>query len=153
MKDISKDLRQVAKCVEYVDSLENAEKLIQWLKSVTITRKFLRCGQMLWDKNGENRNIYRFTFTNQNGDKANVIFGDSIYNSMEGIEPDLYNILCCISSDMRTYFNSYLFSDFCAEFGYNEDSINAKKTYNLIQRQGKKLELIIKEDDLNGFPK
>ena len=42
--------------------------------------------------------------------------------------PTLYDILTCL-----TKYDIGTFEDFCGEFGYNEDSIMAKKTYKAVE--------------------
>lgn len=45
-------------------------------------------------------------------------------------------VLSCLVSDALTAENSPLFSDFCSEFGYDEDSRKAYKIWETIREQG-----------------
>jgi hypothetical protein len=44
------------------------------------------------------------------------------------VEPKLYDILTCL-----TKYNPGTFENFCSEFGYDEDSKSAEKTYNAVK--------------------
>jgi len=53
-------------------------------------------------------------------------------------EPKASSVLDCIKSDYQVAIDG--FDDFCANCGYDNDSIKAKKTFDACVRQGKKLE-------------
>lgn len=57
-------------------------------------------------------------------------FWDSIKNKYENKKPSKYDVLTCL--DVYEYID---FNDFCDTFGYNNDSISAKNTYNLVLEQ------------------
>jgi hypothetical protein len=60
--------------------------------------------------------------------KFTLDFGQSI--AAEDTPPTMYDILACL-----TKYNPETFEDFCSEYGYNEDSINAQKTYKAVKRE------------------
>ena len=52
-------------------------------------------------------------------------------------EPEAESVLCCLKSD--SYCADFSFEEFCNEFGYDEDSRQAKRTHDAIITQSKKL--------------
>jgi hypothetical protein len=75
----------------------------------------------------ENRYIFNCTLTRK-GKRYTFNFGQSI--AAEDTPPTMYDILACL-----TKYNPETFEDFCSEYGYNEDSINAQKTYKAVKRE------------------
>lgn len=59
------------------------------------------------------------------------------------ITPTAYDILACLSP---LYENN--FEDFCSSFGYDVDSIKAKKTYNACLKQDSNLGKLFSHDEL-----
>lgn len=55
-------------------------------------------------------------------------FGQSI--SAGAKEPTMYNVLTCL-----TKYDSGTFEDFCSEYGYNEDSRTAERTYKAVVKE------------------
>lgn len=81
----------------------------------------------------EVRNIYRCVLKNKRG-QYTFKFGDSIYNTENGLEPTEYDILACMQKyDVGT------FEDFVLEFGYEiydtEERKRAKKLYKAVCRE------------------
>jgi len=54
----------------------------------------------------------------------------------------------CLSSVSSEYNCSIDFDDFCSDFGYNNDSIKAKKTWEACLKQSSKLQRIFNDDDI-----
>ncbi len=77
----------------------------------------------------ESRYIFNCTLT-RNGKKFTLNFGQSI--AAEDTPPSMYDILACL-----TKYDPESFKFFCSEYGYNEDSIKALKTYKAVQREFK----------------
>jgi hypothetical protein len=77
----------------------------------------------------ENRYIFNCTLT-RNGKRYTFNFGQSIAAGHN--EPTMYDILTCL-----TKYDPENFKFFCSEYGYNEDSIKALKTYKAVQREFK----------------
>ena len=62
----------------------------------------------------EERDIYQFTLKNDKGAYSSK-FGDSIYNTKQGMKPSAYDVLACL----ETYCPD-TFEDFCDEYGYQD---------------------------------
>jgi hypothetical protein len=62
----------------------------------------------------------------------------------------LYSVLSCIASD---YFVPDTFTDFCSEFGYDEDSRKAEKLFHDCREQSTKLHTIFKEEEISCLPR
>jgi hypothetical protein len=101
-----------------------------------------------FDGDKEPRDVYQITITRQiaptkeGNNSATKIrysfrFGQSISESKKRKAPTSYDILACVQkSDPGT------FSDFCGDFGYDEDSRKAEKTYFAVQKEWKGIESI-----------
>lgn len=61
----------------------------------------------------------------------------------------MYSILCCCKSD---YYYPIDFDEFCSVFGYNNDSIRAKKTWEDCLKQKSKLEKVFCEKEIEFLP-
>jgi len=73
------------------------------------------------------RDIYQIRL--QRGKKSfSFKFGQSIANN--GIEPTPYDVLACL-----TKYEVGTFENFCSEFGYDEDSRKAFKTYKAVLKE------------------
>lgn len=85
---------------------------------------------------GEARNKYFVYVTNtENGEKTRFTFWDSLNNTQRGAVLDgdeLLSAFYCFVSDALSGAES--FSDFCGEFGYDEDSRNAERIYKDCKR-------------------
>lgn len=73
------------------------------------------------------RDIYKFTLR-RNGKQYTGTFGQSL--SHHGQEPTAYDLLSCL-----TKYDPGTFENFCAEFGYNTDSIRDEKTYKAVVKE------------------
>lgn len=87
----------------------------------------------------ENRNRYHVTIK-RNGITWSYLFGDSIFNTVNGIEPTAYDVLACVEKyDVGT------FHDFCNEFGYDEyddygrENTKARRIYKAVRREAEKV--------------
>ncbi len=61
----------------------------------------------------------------------------------------LYDVLTCCGMD---YNISIDFDDFCSNFGYDNDSIKAKNTWEKSLKQSSKLQKIFNDDDVSCLP-
>lgn len=61
----------------------------------------------------------------------------SMGQAHNGIRPTADEVLNCLVSDARA--SETTFADFCSEFGYDEDSRKAERTYKACRRIGAKL--------------
>ena len=57
--------------------------------------------------------------------------------------PTAYDVLTCL-----TKYDPYSFNDFCLEYGYSNDSIKAKKTYNEVKDEYVNLCLLFNEKEM-----
>lgn len=80
----------------------------------------------------EARYVFKCKLT-RNGKSYTFNFGQSINSGAE--EPTLYDILACIQK-----YDVGSFEDFYGEFGYNEDSRKAEKTYKAVCKEFKAVE-------------
>ena len=64
-------------------------------------------------------------------------------NLIKGKEPKLYDILTCLQK-----YEVGTFEDFCDEFGYDNDSISAKKTYKAVSKEYDKMCTLFNNDEL-----
>jgi hypothetical protein len=90
--------------------------------------KFVKYGKHFSDDK-ESRDIYRFTFT-RNGKRFSGNFGQSINKSGTGEAPSAYDVLSCL-----TKYEPGTFSNFCGDFGYNEDSRTAERVYKAVVKE------------------
>lgn len=63
-------------------------------------------------------------------------FWGSVNDAKAGKHPSAYDVLACISSDENC---PDTFEDFCAEYGYETDSIKALQTFRCCSRFAKRL--------------
>lgn len=102
--------------------------------------KYKGYGLMHWDDKNTYRHIFKCTIKNDRG-RYSTLFGQSIEDDDK--EPTAYDFLACLSKyDVGT------FEDFCSEFGYDEDSRLAEKTYKAVQKEWNALDTMFTEDEL-----
>lgn len=65
-------------------------------------------------------------------------FGQSIASGAS--EPTMYDILVCLQK-----YEVGTFEDFCSEFGYNEDSRNAERTYKAVCKEYKAVDRLFND--------
>jgi hypothetical protein len=61
----------------------------------------------------------------------------------KGIPPTTYDVLICL-----TKYNPGTFEDFCGEYGYDTDSISAKKTYEAVRDEYLQLLTLFSEAEM-----
>ena len=91
-------------------------------------------------------NVYKVNVS-YNGKRTSFKFYDSAHNTNMGIEPTKNDILDCIVSDYN-YTEYSTFNDFCANMGYDNDSIKAQKIWKSCLKQAAKLQKVFSEDDI-----
>lgn len=74
----------------------------------------------------------------RNGKTYTFNFGQSIAQGCE--EPTLYDILACLQK-----YDVGSFEDFCSEFGYNEDSRTAERTYKAVCKEFKAVDRLFND--------
>ena len=96
--------------------------------NTTIKIEFLKYGSHFTGEK-EQRNIYKVKI--KRGNKSfSLNFGQSINATLKGEHPTNYDILSCLQK-----YDVGSFDDFCSEFGYDEDSRKAEKTYNAVCKE------------------
>ncbi|HSA77207.1 MAG TPA: hypothetical protein VLE02_06665 [Nitrosarchaeum sp.] len=107
-------------------------------------RSVLKKQDKYFDDDTESRNIYH-VYVTYNKKTISFKFGDSIHNTQMGIELDNESVLSTIVSD---YYCPDNFSEFCSEYGYDEDSRKAEKTFRLCKLQSSKLHELFEDADI-----
>lgn len=118
-------------------------------KNLTITSKYL--GDKSWNVEGGNSNYNNHRITVKNittGKRTSFEFWASIANPTIKTEKDLLSAFSCFISDALAGSGS--FESFCSEFGYDEDSRRAERTYKACVTSYNKAERVI-DGDLNDI--
>ena len=97
----------------------------------------------LWCKEGEKHGIqYAVTIKNERYSYTFDYWG-SISDAEYAENPNAYDVLSCLD-----VLYSDTFEDFCADFGYDVDSIKAEKTYRAMQEQDRALRRLFTTEHL-----
>lgn len=87
----------------------------------------------LWAKDGQNYGLmYNITIHRTNCKDYSFNFWNSITAKAENRKPTDYDILACL-----TKYDPGFFEDFCSEYGYNEDSRTAERTFLAVIKEWK----------------
>ena len=106
-----------------------------------ISEKYTGSKKAPWAGGPENWNHHIITVTNRdNGKRTQFDFWQSIKEVYIKSEYDLLNAFFCFVSDAT--IGAENFSDFCAEFGYSEDSRNAERTWRACKRAADKFKRV-----------
>ena len=90
----------------------------------------------------EKRNIYRFKLQRgKNSYSGN--FGDSINNTCNGVKPNEYDILTCLTKSDPCSFES-----FCDEYGYDPEYISSLKIYKAVCKEYQGMSRVFSDEDL-----
>lgn len=85
---------------------------------------------------------YVFKITLKKGGKQYTFnFGQSIAEGSN--EPTLYDVLACL-----TKYDVGTFENFCSDFGYDEDSRTAEKTYKAVLKEWQAMERLFNSEEL-----
>lgn len=82
-----------------------------------------------FDGDKESRDVYEIKFE-RNGAGYTFQFGQSIIGSNKKKKPTAYDVLACVEKE-----EVGTFEDFCANFGYSDDSIKSLKLYGIVTKQ------------------
>ena len=104
-------------------NMANSDKMNHY--KVTIKRKFKLNGNHLDTRYG-----FR---------QITIPFSQGLYHTES---PKLDSVLDCLLTD-SIGVDGVIFEDFCSEFGYDEDSIKAKKVYDACKNNSKKLKNLL----------
>lgn len=89
-----------------------------------------------WSDNGRHGHHYRVTISKPH-QRLTFDFWGSIAAAEKGIQTvKPYDVLACISGDVHT---PETFKDFCADYGYDTDSIQALQTFRRCSAFAKRL--------------
>ena len=108
---------------------------------ITINSNFL--GNKNWSANEQNWNNHKITILH-NGKKTSFDFWGSIQNPEITTDEENIFALYCFISDSEAASKS--FSDFCSEFGYDEDSRRAEKIYKSCEKSLEKFNRVFSCD-------
>jgi hypothetical protein len=82
-----------------------------------------------FDGDKETRDIYRITLKRQ-GRRYSFNFGTSLNDTQTNTAPTAYDVLACL-----TKYDPDDFANFCADYGYDEDSRKAEKIYKAVLKE------------------
>lgn len=91
-----------------------------------------------WNDTEPHNKYFVYVTNTENGEKTRFTFWDSIVNTRNGVILDgdeLLNAFYCFVSDACS--GLYSFSEFCSEFGYDEDSRSAERIHKACKRSYK----------------
>jgi len=98
-----------------------------------------------WEDNGQQRNHFVVTLK-QGKKRMSFDFFDSVYNYRNGkTEIAVYDALIICSSEINC---PDTFGDFCSEFGYEEDSRKAEKTFRALKKFSNKLKKFFDTEEI-----
>jgi len=109
-----------------------------------------------FDDDKQKRDFYQVTLTKGN-EFYSFKFGQSIANSKRsnwpkenerppGLHPKPYDVLACLQKH-----DPGSFDDFCSDFGYDLDSIKARKTYQAVRDEFLNLSKLFSEKELEAM--
>jgi hypothetical protein len=103
----------------------------------------------LWcDGNCQHGDRYRITISRKAESRLSFDFWNSQNDSAEGKEPTAYDVLACISSEVHC---PNTFSEFCSEFGYDEDSRKAPAMFRRCDSFATRLRAFFTEEELKAL--
>jgi len=112
-------------------------------KNFKITANYTGAKAAKWSK--DNYNHHNITVINtDNGKRTRFDFWASIAHPVLESEYDVINAFYCFVSDAVSGLET--FEEFCADFGYDNDSITALKTWRACKRSYNKLTRIYNGD-------
>lgn len=134
------ELAQEVQCMYDASAHKDATNLVA--KTLNIKLKIL---DQEYRKYFKDDSYWRYVFKVKlsRGRKSYTLtFGQSI---LEGDrEPDMYSILSCL-----TKYDPGSFENFCADFGYDEDSRTAKKVYKDVLKEYDAMCRLFSEEELD----
>jgi CDGSH-type Zn-finger protein len=100
-----------------------------------------------WDDGGEYRPHYRVTISKP-GKRLTFDFWGSINAGRTGEPLTAYSALACLSSDA---YCPQTFADFCAGYGYEEDSRKAEQTFRRSDRFARRIREFFTMEELGAL--
>lgn len=120
--------------------------LKKWGIKFTATRAESNACPMFCDGKHIHGDQYRVTLS-RNGKRITFSFWNSLNDSREGKELDAYSVLSCCSSDLNC---PETFEDFCAEYGYDQDSRKAETTFKACLKQSERLHRLFDGEEIEA---
>jgi len=128
--------------------LQQAKKFLAENEISLTIREAIPQTAPLWvneDKSEDYGIKYWVTLENRTtGAKYGFEFWNSISAKLKNERPNAYDVLACLD----TYADGESFNDFCSDYGYETDSIKAKKTYNAVMKQIEGLKKVFNKEQL-----
>lgn len=130
------------------------QQAADFLAKYGITFSFKLANTKTPDWKNDSRPVNHFIATFRRGKKRmSFDFFDSINNYEKGIEElNAYSVLTCCSSEI---YCPSTFEEFCAEFGFDEDSRKDEKVFKSLKKFSDKLRKFFDSeeirDDLSGI--
>lgn len=101
-----------------------------------------------WHKKSDGGHGIHYSVTLENKRGAYTFdFWDSVANKANGNTPKEYDILACLDAIDK----GDTFADFCAAFGYDDDSITARDTFDAVREQSENLRRIFTPRQLQAL--
>lgn len=120
--------------------LEAQEALVKCNAKMTITLSNTKTPKN-WESKGDH-NHYRVTIKTSLG-RYSFDFWGSINDAREGKDPTEYDVIACLEWNTPESFE-----DFCAEYGYEEDSRKAENIWKDCRKMTKRLNAIFTESQI-----
>ncbi len=135
-------MEAVKKLIEYLidnSKYSKACNLVAKMFGIKLNVISSHYGYMKWDTKTK-REVFKLQL--KKGRKSYTFeFGQSIAKGSE--EPTLYDVLSCLQKyDVGT------FEDFCANFGYDEDSRTAERTYKAVVKEFEAMQRLFTDEEL-----
>ncbi len=93
------------------------------------------------------RGTYAFSFWGSIADAEKVAGATNNKAKVrEAVKPDAYSVLACLKDDAGDSF-----ADFCANYGYDTDSISAERTYHAVLEQERNMRRLFTHEELEAL--
>jgi hypothetical protein len=153
--ETQKQNKRIDKCLEYTEYKDSFLAILKEIhieiKSIGNAYEFEEYKDFSGTNDYMNQERIVYQVRVKRGNKSiSFRFCDSYNNAINNKQPELYDILASIGSEYD--LNDLSFEEFCDEFGYNNDSIKAQKTYNNWVEHNKKLKQIFTSEEIETFP-
>lgn len=99
-----------------------------------------------WGEAGQYRPHFRATLSRSEPKGARLAF--DFWGAVDSRTADLHSVLSCVASDVHT---PDTFADFCAEYGYEEDSRAAMQTFRRADSFAKRLRAFFTESEIEAL--
>lgn len=90
---------------------------------------------------------FKVTLSYMEGDQRKRLTTYFSQGSAHTKEPTAADVLDCLASDASGVENAGTFEEWASEYGYDEDSRKAERTYKICQKQAAQLRLFLNSDE------